>query len=88
MWVEDPPGSGRGHLVHHILDFGKAFGSWAAKGGHRHDGFAPHFDYGEAAASLAKVALHDGEPSADGLQRLDREPVLVRPVARGDAMPR
>ena len=42
----------------------------------------------EAPTALAEVPLDDREPPADRLQRLDREPVLVRPVARRDAVPR
>ena len=42
----------------------------------------------EAATAFAQVPLDDGQPAADRLQRLDREPALVRPLARGDVVPR
>ena len=41
----------------------------------------------ETPAALAKAPLDDGEPATERLQRLDREPALVRPLARRDAMP-
>jgi len=56
-WIETAPGSGRGHLAHHLLDFGKALGSWARGGQHEHDGWTPHFDYGYAAGSLLTFGL-------------------------------
>ena len=42
----------------------------------------------EAAVAVGEPALDRGEPAADRAQRLDREPALVRPGARRDAMPR
>ncbi len=56
-WLETAPGSGRGHLTHHLLDFGKALGSWARSGQHEHDGWAPHFDYAYAGGSLLTFGL-------------------------------
>ena len=40
-----------------------------------------------AAAALGQAPLDGVEPQPDRLQRLDREPALVRPLAQRDAMP-
>jgi hypothetical protein len=57
MWVPSAQDPERGHVVHYLLDFGKALGAWAYDGQHEHDGWAPHFDYGYATASLVTFGL-------------------------------
>src|SRR3954447_3694856 len=42
----------------------------------------------QAAVAVGEAALDRGEPTADGAQRLDREPALLRPGAHRDPMPR
>jgi hypothetical protein len=57
MWVESRPGSGRGHLVHHLIDFGKGLGVWGLHPNRETDGWAPHFDYDYAFRSLLSFGL-------------------------------
>lgn len=57
MWVPQAPGAPHGVVVHHLLDFGKALGTWGRDGRHEHDGYAPHFDYGYAMTSFARFGL-------------------------------
>lgn len=56
-WIEQPAGTGLGHLVHHILDFGKALGVWGLSPAREADGYTPHFDYGYAVRSLLSFGL-------------------------------
>jgi hypothetical protein len=57
MWIEQPKGSGFGHVIHYVLDFGKSLGAWGKTGAHEHDGYAPHFDYGYALKSALTLGL-------------------------------
>ena len=57
VWVEAPPGSQRGYLVHYLRDFGKAFGARGLSQQHEHDGFSPHFDLRYAVPSLFSLGL-------------------------------
>jgi hypothetical protein len=56
-WIEQPEGSGRGHVVHYLLDFGKALGVWGRDRAREADGYAAQFDYGVAARSLLSFGL-------------------------------
>jgi len=56
-WIEQPEGSGRGYVVHHLLDFGKALGVWGRDRAREADGYAAQFDYGVAARSLLSFGL-------------------------------
>ncbi|MDH5675976.1 MAG: hypothetical protein OEZ06_27885 [Myxococcales bacterium] len=90
-WIESEPGSGLGHVRHHLLDFGKSFGIWFGDGAHEHDGWAPHFDYGDAGLSLLALGLwrrpyegHRG-PALRGVGRYDSR--HYRPEAYSPAIP-
>jgi len=56
-WIELSPGSQQGYLRHHLLDFGKALGTWSQGTAHEHDGWASHFDYQYAIRSLVSLGL-------------------------------
>ncbi|MFW6087374.1 MAG: hypothetical protein ACODAG_09220, partial [Myxococcota bacterium] len=53
VWMEHPEGSGRGYLVHHILDFSKGFSAKPAP----YDGWARDFDWHYSMASAASLGL-------------------------------
>jgi hypothetical protein len=56
-WIESPDGSGRGYLVHHLIDFGKSLGVWGLDPVRETDGWASHFDYDYAFRSLLTFGL-------------------------------
>jgi hypothetical protein len=56
-WIERPLGSGRGYLVHNLIDFGKALGVWGLDPLREADGYTPHFDYDYALRSLLAFGL-------------------------------
>lgn len=77
-WIEDPPGSGRGYVVHHLIDFGRALGEKAFRD--PADGWAHLFDYEYAALSALTFGIwkrpwEDGteDPGLRGIGRYDAE---------------
>lgn len=56
-WVEDPRRPGRHHVVHHLLDFGKALGVMAWTNRELHDGHVHNFDYAHGLRALASLGL-------------------------------
>jgi hypothetical protein len=72
MWLEDAPGSDRGHVRHYLVDFGKALGTKGARGRRPHEGWAHDFD--EIYAPIAILTL--------GIYRMPWEGIPL-PALRG-----
>jgi hypothetical protein len=88
-WIEQPEGSGRGYVLHHLLDFGKALGVWGRDRAREADGYAAQFEYGVAWRSLLSFGLWrrpwEGvhAPSLRGVGRYEAEhfdPAIYSPT--------
>jgi hypothetical protein len=55
MWIPEADGSERGHVLHYLVDFGKALGTKGTGGRRPHEGWAHDFD--ERYAPLAMITL-------------------------------
>jgi hypothetical protein len=58
VWVEEPAGSGRGHVLHYLVDFDKALGVKGARGRRPHEGWAHDFDEVYGPIALLTLGLY------------------------------
>ncbi|MGM0577920.1 MAG: hypothetical protein ACQEXJ_19495 [Myxococcota bacterium] len=79
MWIEDPPGSGTGHLVHYLVDFGKGLGSKGLGVNNTQDTFGHQLDFRLFWKSLLSFGLWQRpweesiRPDIEGVGRFDVE---------------
>lgn len=57
MWIEDPPGSGLGHLTHNLIDFDQSLGAFAVASDSEWDTYAHRVDYRYLVPSVLALGM-------------------------------